>query len=150
VIGIEAQTQWYDTKPDASQPVIELKEQLISQRPLRSQRPGSGHFLNSPSATPSPPSTPAGGASTQSLNLSEDDVPPPLPQKHGSVDYGNSASNDAINTLPKRKLSQSVYKFLPSFPKEKTPPAVPKRPAKRPMKSLDLNRPDHKQDESKC
>ena len=52
----------------------------------------------------------AGGASTQSLNLSEEDVPPPLPQKHGSVDYGNSASNDAINTLPKRKLSQSVYK----------------------------------------
>lgn len=92
------QTVWYDGTPDPSQPVIELKEQLISQRPRRSDcekrlsRPMSGVFRGS-----TPPNTPGGGASTHSLNSLDEETPPPLPQKQSTADYGNATPSETAN-----------------------------------------------------
>ncbi|GAB6025462.1 Dedicator of cytokinesis protein 5 [Chamberlinius hualienensis] len=136
----ESQSQWYDQTPT---PVIELSEQLVSQRPRRSEmekrnsRPSSGNFRNVKFDTnSSPPSTPGGGTSSQSLNSLEDDTPPPVPQKQSVIDAN-------VNPSPKKlsfqRMSSATLrpknKPLPPLPiKEKTPPVVPKKPSRSPLK----------------
>jgi len=116
-----SQSHWYAEYPktesstifsnsnNTSQPVIELSEQLTSQRPLRVEydrrlsRPNSGQYRAYKAHSPT--RSLSHGASSNSLSLSpylsgsisldeSDDKPPPLPVKQSYADYTNLPENE--------------------------------------------------------
>nr|XP_018917246.1 PREDICTED: dedicator of cytokinesis protein 1 isoform X2 [Bemisia tabaci] len=124
-------TQWYTSNIDTdavsvassnfSSPVYELRQELTSKRPLRSEvekekrlsRPLSGQFkINSISSVSlNNGSNRDSIATTDSTASEEDSVPPPLPVKLREADYCN---------LPDISDGSDTYKHVPA-PKHSTP-----------------------------
>ncbi|XP_068248217.1 dedicator of cytokinesis protein 1 isoform X5 [Palaemon carinicauda] len=134
-------TQWFD-RPDSQvlapppQPIIELSEQLATERPLRSDverekrisRPRSCN-LNTPSVstTPSPSlgSRESLSTGTPTESLHEEEAPPPLPVK-----MRERESDIDGNILRYSGLSLKGGKMLPPVPTDISPepPEKPPRP----------------------
>uniref|UniRef100_T1IIV8 Dedicator of cytokinesis protein 1 n=1 Tax=Strigamia maritima TaxID=126957 RepID=T1IIV8_STRMM len=133
----QSQTQWYDSKTDLQQPIIELNEQLTPHRPLRSEtekrnsRPSSGHFVL-PRTTPTPLRTAVSFMPSLSPPMVVNDTPPPLPQKQAYADYsnlGDSISNGNVTRKGSLPLPIKIKKAPFPLPgKERTPPTPPKKP----------------------
>ncbi|XP_066966939.1 dedicator of cytokinesis protein 1 isoform X9 [Macrobrachium rosenbergii] len=135
-------TQWFD-RPDSQvlappppQPIIELSEQLATERPLRSDvererrmsRPRSFN-LNTPSVstTPSPSmgSRESLSTGTPTESLHEEEAPPPLPVKMREREQDADG-----NSLRYSGLSIKSGKMLPPVPSDISPepPEKPPRP----------------------
>ncbi|XP_050707802.1 dedicator of cytokinesis protein 1-like isoform X3 [Eriocheir sinensis] len=129
----EGSTQWFD-KTDGmqtppQQPILELSEQLMSQRPKKTELDVDKYYSTRPRSltlTPTTPTTPATSSigsreslSTPTGSLCEEDQPPPLPMKQRDQDGDYRMS---VASLSSGNKSLSEFPFdLPAEPPEKPP-----------------------------
>ncbi|KAF4529700.1 hypothetical protein B566_EDAN016653 [Ephemera danica] len=172
-INLSASSQWYTAEqdtmasplacstPNSASPVFELRQELTSKRPLRTEvekekrlsRPSSGQFqmktmslsIPSPNRFNGSYSNRDSIATTDSTASEEDSVPPPLPLKSREADYCNLPDEPTTGESLAKTLFSAINplrvrnKPPPPEPLDDGPPPTPppKRPLLKPPTGMD-------------
>lgn len=156
--------QWYTTTDELSRngiPIVELRQELTSSRPLRSEvekerrlsRPQSGQYSRPSSLTIRTANSSGNSSNRDSIGTTdssvseEDAVPPPLPVKCREADYCNLPSSNGENTSflhSNRNSTRNSFPFVSKIPvpdpdfevSSDVPPTPPPKPPKKKILSL--------------